>query len=167
MPKLPRDAPPRPRVSRLREADLDEVLAIERVSFPTAWTRDNFLYELRDNRFARNLALRAGGRLAGYACLWVLEDELKINNIAVRPDLRGSGLGHTLLRACLELGVAEHCAEATLEVRPTNLVARRLYERYGFRETGRRPGYYQDTGEDAVLMTARLDRTLWPERTPG
>lgn len=173
MPKPRRDAPPsgpapgpRVRVSRLREADLDDVLAIERVSFPTAWTRDNFLYELRDNRFARNLALRADGKLAGYACLWVLEDELKINNIAVRPGLRGAGLGHALLRACLELGLAECCAEATLEVRPSNLVARRLYERYGFRETGRRPGYYQDTGEDAVLMAARLDRSLWPERPP-
>jgi ribosomal-protein-alanine N-acetyltransferase len=169
MPKPRRDAPPsgKVRVSRLREADLDEVLAIERVSFPTAWTRDNFLYELRDNRFARNLALRAEGKLAGYACLWVLEDELKVNNIAVLPDLRGAGLGHTLLRACLALGVGEGCTEATLEVRPSNLVARRLYERYGFRETGRRPGYYQDTGEDAVLMAARLDPALWPERPPG
>ena len=172
MPKSDRGGPearvhPRTRVTRLREADLDDVLAIERVSFPTAWTRDNFLYELRDNRFARNLALRADGTLGGYACLWVLEGELKINNIALRPDLRGSGLGHVLLRACLEVGIAERCSEATLEVRPSNLVARRLYERYGFRETGRRSGYYQDTREDAVLMAARLDRSLWPERPPG
>src|SRR5262245_15458166 len=168
MPKPERErseAPPRPRGrgSRLREADLDAVLAIERVSFPTAWTRDNFLYELRDNRFARNLALRADGKLGGYACLWALEDELKINNIALRPDLRGTGLGHVLLRACLEVGLAEGCSEATLEVRPSNLVARRLYERYGFREVGRRTGYYQDTREDAVLMAARLSRGLWPE----
>ena len=153
---------PRIRVSRLREADLDAVLAIERVSFPTAWTRDNFLYELRDNRFARNLALRVDGSLGGYACLWALDDELKINNIALRPDLRGTGLGHVLLRASLEVGLAEGCKEATLEVRPSNVVARRLYERYGFREIGRRSGYYQDTREDAVLMAARLDRTLWP-----
>lgn len=172
MPKLDRGGPenrvrPRIRVGRLREADLDAVLAIERVSFPTAWTRDNFLYELRDNRFARNLALRTDGTLGGYACLWVLEEELKINNIALRPDLRGTGLGHVLLRACLEVGLAEGCAEATLEVRPSNLVARRLYERYGFRETGRRAGYYQDTREDAVLMVARLDRSLWPDTAPG
>jgi len=171
MPKLGRErseALPRPRVrvSRLREADLDAVLAIERVSFPTAWTRDNFLYELRDNRFARNLALRADGKLGGYACLWALEGELKINNIALRPDLRGLGLGHVLLRACLEVGLAEGCSEATLEVRPSNLVARRLYERYGFREIGRRSGYYQDTREDAVLMAARLNRGLWPELPP-
>ena len=171
MPKPGRErseAPPRApvRVTRLREADLDAVLAIERVSFPTAWTRDNFLYELRDNRFARNLALRADGKLGGYACLWALEGELKINNIALRPDLRGLGLGHVLLRACLEVGLAEGCTEATLEVRPSNLVARRLYERYGFREIGRRSGYYQDTREDAVLMAARLDRALWPERPP-
>lgn len=158
---------PRVRVSRLREADLDAVLAIERVSFPTAWTRDNFLYELRDNRFARNLALRVDAALAGYACLWVIEEELKINNIALRPDLRGRGFGHLLLRACLEVGLAERCSEATLEVRPSNLIARRLYERYGFRETGRRSGYYQDTREDAVLMVARLDRSLWPDTAPG
>ena len=159
--------PRRLRVSRLREADLDAVLAIERVSFPTAWTRENFLYELRDNRFARNLALREDRRLVGYACLWVLEGELKINNIAVDPRRRGVGYGHVLLRACLELGRAEGCAEATLEVRPSNLVARRLYERYGFRETGRRRGYYQDTDEDAVLMVARVDPSLWPVRPPA
>jgi ribosomal-protein-alanine N-acetyltransferase len=159
-------ARPRVRVDRLRPADLDAVLVIEKVSFPTPWTRDNFLYELKDNRFARNLALRVGGGLAGYACLWVLDGELKINNIAVHPERRGTGLGHVLLRAALEVGVAEACAEATLEVRPTNLVARRLYERYGFREVGRRRGYYQDTGEDAVLMVARLDPALWPGRAP-
>ena len=157
---------PRVRVDRLREADLEAVLAIERVSFPTAWTRDNFLYEIRENDFARNLALRVDRTLAGYACLWVLEGELKVNNIAIAPDLRGTGLGHVLLRACLERGIAEGCAEATLEVRPSNLVARRLYERYGFRESGRRRGYYGDTGEDAVLMAARLDESIWPLRPP-
>lgn len=154
------------RLDTMREEDLDDVLAIERTSFPTPWTRDNFLFEIRDNPFARNLVVRVGRGLAAYACLWVVERELKINNIAVHPHRRGAGLGHLILRAALERGLAERCAEATLEVRPSNLIARRLYERYGFREVGRRRGYYQDTREDAVLMAASLSVSLWPDEKP-
>jgi ribosomal-protein-alanine N-acetyltransferase len=146
------------------EGDLDQVLAIEREAFPTPWTRDNFLYEIRDNAVARNLVLREGRGIVAYACVWVVDAELKINNIAVHQDRRGEGLGHRILRAALEAGLAEGCVEATLEVRPSNIKARRLYERYGFREFGRRRGYYQDTREDAVLMAARLSRDLWPAR---
>ncbi len=144
------------RLAEMAEADLDSVLAIERVSFPTPWTRENFLFELRDNPFARNVVIRLTGKIVGYSCLWVIDRELKINNIAIGPEHRGSGLGAKLLDGVLELGVTEGCTEATLEVRPSNMVARRLYDSRGFEVVGRRKGYYQDTGEDALLMRALL-----------
>jgi len=140
----------------MAEADLESVLEIERRSYPTPWTRDNFLFELRENPFARNLVLRSGPAVAGFACLWVVDRELKINNIAIGPEHRGRGHGRRLLRACLDLGRSEGCLEATLEVRPSNKVARALYEAHGFRTFGRRKGYYQDTREDAILMIAPL-----------
>ena len=142
----------------MTEADLDEVLVIERDSFPTAWTRDNFGFEIRSNPFARNVVVRREGRIVAYACVWVVGDEMKINNIAVHPAWRRRGLGSELLRHLLARGRVEGCGEAELEVRPSNLAALRLYERHGFREVRRRKGYYQDTREDAVVMTARLDR---------
>jgi ribosomal-protein-alanine N-acetyltransferase len=140
----------------MTEADLDQVLDIERASFPTPWTRENFEFEIRSNPFARNFVVRAGEEVAAYACVWVIGDELKINDIAVRATRRGNGLGSELLRLLLERGRAEGCAEAELEVRPSNLHARRLYEGHGFREARRRKGYYQDTREDAIVMTLPL-----------
>ena len=140
----------------MAETDLDQVLAIEMEAFPTPWTRDNFRFEIRANPLARNLVVRNGKQVLAYACLWVVGDELKINNIAVRAEWRGRGLGGALLTRVLERGRAEGCTDAELEVRPSNEVARRLYERYGFREVRRRKGYYQDTREDAIVMTARL-----------
>lgn len=140
----------------MAEDDLDAILEIERESFLTPWSRDNFRFEIRSNPFARNLVVRRDGGVVGYACIWIVGDELKINNIAVRSGWRRRGLGTALVRHVLERGRAEGCTDAELEVRPSNLEARRLYERHGFREVRRRKGYYQDTREDAVVMVARL-----------
>lgn len=143
-------------ITPMREGDLDEVLAIEEASFTVPWSRKSFLFELRDNPYAWNVVLRAEGRVVGFTCLWVVGDELKINNIAVLPDWRGRGLGGALLRWVLRFARSEGCSEATLEVRPSNVVARELYRLHGFEEVGRRKGYYRDNNEDAILMTARL-----------
>jgi ribosomal-protein-alanine N-acetyltransferase len=142
----------------MEESDLDDVLAIERASFPTPWSRDNFLHELRENRWAANLVARSRGALVGFACAWVLPPEIKINNVAVAPGWRRRGVGGVLLESLLRIARDGNCVEATLEVRPTNRAARILYLRYGFRDVGYRKGYYADTGEDAVLMTLDLER---------
>ena len=146
----------------MSEEDLDQVLAIERDSFPTPWTRDNFRFEIRSNPFARNFVVRHGKSVLAYACLWVVGDELKINNIAVRAVFRRRGLGGALLERVMELGRVEGCHEAELEVRPSNHVARRLYERHGFREVRKRKGYYRDTREDAIVMSATLTPRSFP-----
>jgi ribosomal-protein-alanine N-acetyltransferase len=137
------------------ESDLDQVEAIEREAFSTPWPRDSFRYELRNPR-AHNLVARVADQVVGYVCVWLVAGELKINNVAVRRDCRGHGHGARLLRAVLELARARGCSEATLEVRPSNAEARGLYERFGFREVGRRKQYYPDSGEDALLMTLDL-----------
>lgn len=140
----------------MADQDLDQILAIEAEAFPTPWTRDNFRFEIHSNPFARNPVVRRGAEVLAYACAWVVGDELKINNIAVQSAWRGRGLGAALLRHVLERGRNEGCTEAELEVRPSNEVARRLYERHGFRAVRRRKGYYQDTREDAIVMVAPL-----------
>jgi ribosomal-protein-alanine N-acetyltransferase len=148
------------RVEAMRVDDLDQVLGIERASFPHPWSRQAFLYELRENRVARLWVARAtdepAAPLVGYVCLWVVADEVHVTNLAVHPAHRHRGIGRQLLGTILELYRLEGARRAALEVRPTNHGARRLYEGFGFRQVGLRKGYYFDTGEDALLMEADL-----------
>lgn len=136
----------------MAESDLDSVEAIERDAFPVPWPRESFRYELQNPR-ALNLVARIGTAVVGYIFVWLVAGELKINNVAVRRDCRGRGVGARLLEAVIESARSRGFVEATLEVRPSNLEARALYERFGFREVGRRKRYYPDSGEDAILMT--------------
>jgi ribosomal-protein-alanine N-acetyltransferase len=137
-------------------ADLDEVLTIERASFQTPWSRGAFRYELTQNRVARATVMRAGREVVGYLCLWEIGHEIHITNLAVRPDWRRRGVARALLTAMLEDARRRGVELAFLEVRPTNTEALALYESFGFRIIGRRKGYYFDTGEDALVMEARL-----------
>ncbi len=148
----PRAPEPEIRPETMRESDLDGVLAIERASFVTPWSRANFLHEMRDNPYAWNVVVREEGRVLAFACLWIVDEELHVNNIAVAPGARGAGLGTALFRFILREASARGCRRGTLEVRPSNLVARRLYERFGFRPVGVRKGYYADTREDALVL---------------
>jgi len=143
-------------LERLEERDLDQVLAIENASFASPWRREHFRYEIHDNRWAVNWVVRRGVQVLAYACVWELRGELKINNIAVHPPHRRAGLGRWLLRRVLAHAKAERCSVARLEVRTSNRAALELYQAHGFREVGRRKGYYQREGEDAILMERAL-----------
>lgn len=131
---------------------LPEVLAIERASFVTPWTRQGFVFELLHNECARYIVALVAGRVVGYAGIWVLLDEAHLTSIAVHPEWRGRGLGRALMEEMLALARSLGVRAMTLEVRPSNLPARRLYASLGFEERGRRKGYYADTGEDALIM---------------
>ena len=136
--------------------DLDDVLVIERASFQTPWSRGAFRYELTQNRVARCSVARWRGRLVGYLCLWEIGHEIHVTNLATHPDARRHGVARVLLGAVLDDARGRAVTLAFLEVRPTNTEALGLYERFGFRVIGRRKGYYFDTGEDALVMEARL-----------
>jgi ribosomal-protein-alanine N-acetyltransferase len=137
-------------------SDLDQVLDIERASFPTPWTRAAFSYEIEQNKVARCTLLRGRRGIVGYLCLWEIGHEIHITNLAVHPEWRRRGVGRQLLGAALIEGVARGVTLAFLEVRPSNTRALALYESLGFQVIGRRNGYYFDTGEDALVMEARL-----------
>jgi ribosomal-protein-alanine N-acetyltransferase len=136
--------------------DLDQVLDIERASFPTPWTRAAFCYEIEQNKVARCTAMRTPSGVVGYLCFWEIGHEIHITNLAVRPDWRRRGVARRLLATALVEGVARGVTLAFLEVRPSNTRALALYESLGFQVIGRRNGYYFDTGEDALVMEARL-----------
>jgi ribosomal-protein-alanine N-acetyltransferase len=150
----------------MRAEDVDEVVAIERESFATPWPRRAFSYELTENRVAHCWVARE--RLAGwppavigYLCLWFVADELHVTNLAVAPSRRGRGVGRLLLLTLLEHFRGRGARLATLEVRAGNVEARHLYAQLGFREVGRRRGYYVDSGEDALVLESDLTAPAW------
>lgn len=133
-------------------SDIPAVLEIERRSFPTPWSERAFLSELTQNAYAHYVVGLVGGRVIAYGGMWLILDEAHVTNIAVHPDYRGRGLGHRLLLE-LERRAASHgCTRMTLEVRPSNAKAQKLYRQHGFVPRGLRPGYYTDTHEDAIIM---------------
>jgi [ribosomal protein S18]-alanine N-acetyltransferase len=138
------------KIRRLSYADLPQVVAIERRSFPTPWSLAMFVLELSKPSGVCLAALR-DGELAGYLVCSRYDTVWHVMNISVDPDCRRQGIATALIEALLER-IDDGAAQITLEVRPTNDVAIRLYERFGFRAAGRRPRYYQDNGEDALVM---------------
>lgn len=138
-------------------ADLDGVMAIEEVSFPTPWPRKLFEEEI-DRVFSDALVAvsEGAGEVLGYAICWIVADEAHLLNIAVRPDARERGVGSGLLRNCIRRGARSGASRIHLEVRAGNRAALRMYERDGFAFEGVRRGYYTDTGEDAILLSRDL-----------
>lgn len=137
--------------------DLRRVVRVERACYTTPWTRPLFEGEL-DNAVSRSIVVEdATGTIVAHAVFWVVHDELHLLNIAVAPSQQRQGLASAMLSHLFEVCAAERLIYVGLEVREKNLGARRLYERYGFREVGRRLRYYPDTGETAIVMAVVID----------
>jgi ribosomal-protein-alanine N-acetyltransferase len=123
---------------------------------------------LRLGRMGLSLRRQIREPVLGYGGFWLMVDEAHISTIAVHPMWRGRGLGEMALVAMIEAAILRGAAEVTLEVRVSNGVAQSLYRKYAFVQVGRRKGYYQDNGEDALIMTTpRVDRTEFVERYKG
>ena len=137
--------------------DIDQVYEIENLSFTTPWSRESFKSELLQNDLARYLVAKVNGKVAAYGGMWIVLDEAHITNIAVHPEYRGRKIGETLVKALLRMAKENKAADITLEVRASNNAARKLYKKLGFKDGGRRKGYYEDTGEDAIIMWNELE----------
>ncbi|MGD9762955.1 MAG: ribosomal protein S18-alanine N-acetyltransferase [Candidatus Binatia bacterium] len=138
-------------------ADLAQVMEIERLAFPNAWTPGLFLHELKLDFSRLQLARRddAARTLLGYACWWLVGEEVHILNLAVHPDARRTGTGRALVQRILDDARAHHAVSVSLEVRKDNDPATALYRTMGFAPIGVRRNYY-GRGEDAVIMERRL-----------
>ncbi len=141
----------------MREEDLDGILEIERISFPTPWTREMFEQELRNGGLPYFIVAKIGGRLIGYGGFWLVASEAHIGNVAVHPDFRRRKIGEKLMERVLEMASSKGARRATLEVRASNLAAQSLYRKFGFEEVAICSGYYQDTKEDAVVMSLVME----------
>ena len=135
------------------DEDLDAVASLEAASFINPWTREMLARELSQNELARVYVVRMPGeRVAAFCACWVIVDELHINTVAVREDLRRRGLATALMHHVLDDAQRQGASRATLEVRRSNEAAQRLYEALGFQLAGVRPGYYTQPDEDALIL---------------
>lgn len=105
---------------------------------------------------ANCLVIERSGHILGYAVFYFAGFEAHIMNIAVHPGVRRRGLAREMLSRVLALARRKAVEECFLEVRESNIPARGLYEKLGFEAVGRRKGYYQESGEDALVMKLRL-----------
>src|SRR5665647_1213972 len=150
-------------IRRAGLADVTAIGAIETASFPSPWSRWSFLAELGQRN---SHTLIAGPpspqpwQTWGYLVFWVVLDEMHILNLAVHPDQRRRSIALRLLAEALAQARTLGAELAWLEVRPSNLAALALYESFGFKEVGRRPLYYADTHEDALLPVSYTHLTL-------
>lgn len=138
----------------MQEGDLEQVLEIENVVYPYPWTRGNFLDSLASG-YAAWVARESTFRLAGYFLAMQVVDEMHLLNISVRAELQRTGLGRLLLDRVVALARTGGMTSILLEVRPSNLRALSVYERYGFVRIGLRRGYYPAAAhgrEDAIVM---------------
>jgi [ribosomal protein S18]-alanine N-acetyltransferase len=145
--------PVRLEIEPMRLPDLDAVREIEVRSFSTPWPAHAYPAEIETNRLAHYRVARLDGRIVAFAGIWLMLDEAHVTTFAVHPDFRRRSIGERLLLAMLDVAIANGAREATLEVRLSNVAARKLYEKYGFRPVGLRPRYYSDDNEDALIMT--------------
>lgn len=137
--------------SPLNETDLREVLEIERVSFPTPWSKNMFIEDISNKDRSFFIVARMDERIVAYGGFWLILDEAHLGNLAVHPDFRRQGIGKKTLQKLIEIAKSKGANLMTLEVREGNKTARTLYENIGFRLVAIRRKYYNDTDEDAYV----------------
>ena len=140
-------------VEPMELGDVAAVHEIERLSFRTPWPAYAFEQELRGNRLARYVVARTADGVVGFAGVWLMVDDAHVTTFGVHPEWRRRGIGRRLLLALTDLSSRIGARRMTLEVRVSNTSAQALYRAFGFEIVGRRPRYYTDDGEDALVMT--------------
>ncbi len=138
-------------IRRMREGDIDDVMAVEQGSFSSPWTRDMYLREIRKAEGCY-LVARRGEELAGYCGALLILDEAHVMTLAVRGDLRRRGIGARLMLELIERMEGMGARFLTLEVRRSNRAAIELYSSFGFQIMGERMNYYLDNMENAYIM---------------
>ena len=149
----------------MRLDDIDQVILIDRLSFSLPWPASAFRHELTNNPssllWVAELDLADGSPcVVGAVVVWMILDEAHIATLAVHPDYRRQGISQLLLVIVLRQAIERGAALATLEVRANNLAAQALYKKFRFEIVGRRPRYYQDNYEDALIMTIDFNQRI-------
>lgn len=148
-------------VRKMLVEDLEQVVAIDDMSFSLPWPPRSFRFEVEENPASRSWVAELDGKIVGIVVAWFIVDEIHIATIATHPDYRRQGIGEMLLLHTLKAAKDEGALTSFLEVRESNLSAQKMYHKFGYVEDGRRRGYYKDNYEDAILMSLKnIDEAL-------
>lgn len=139
-------------IRNLKIEDIDEIAELEQICFAVPWSRESLISDAIENERSLYIVAEVEGRVVGYVGIWTILDEGHINNVAVSPEYRRMHIGSALIANMLKLTIDAGITSHTLEVRAGNEPAKKLYANYGFKEAGVRKGYYEDNGEDAIIM---------------
>lgn len=140
-------------VENMALSHLDDIMEIEALCYGKHhWSRESFALEL-NNQCARYItAVGENNKCVGYMGVWRIFDEAHVTNLAVHPNFQGRGIAHLLILSSLDMCYKDKIKYVTLEVRKSNERALKVYEGFGFKSLGLRKKYYQDNGEDAIIM---------------
>jgi ribosomal-protein-alanine N-acetyltransferase len=151
---------------RMTVDDIPAVVAIDRLSFPNPWPERSYIFELQHNPtsrlFVAEICEDGDCQVVGFIGFWFVIDEAHISTFAVHPRFRGNRIGNQLLEVALKAVEEMGGCLVSLEVRESNQIARKLYQKYGFVKVGRRKRYYRDNNEDAIVMVLKD-----PSQRPG
>lgn len=144
------------RVRKAMSKDVDDILRIEEESFTTPWSRKSLEMEVTQNQLAHYLVVEENYMVVGYGGFWKIADEAHIGNIAIAKEYRRKGFGKILMKEMVSLAKSLEIEAMTLEVRPSNEPALRLYSFFDFYHAGIRKNYYSDTHEDGWILWKEL-----------
>lgn len=149
-------------IERMEKDDINQILEIEKISFPTPWHGYIFELELKKPRTLQ-LVSKSDDRVTGYIISWMMFDEIHILNVAVHPNFRRRGIARRLICEVIDYFYPLGARSVILEVRINNKAAKNLYKSLGFETLRIRKKYYTDTGEDAIVMNLELPE--WSQKT--
>ena len=147
-------------IREAKSSDLAQLLEIERLCFTSCWTENMFSYEIEENEFGKFYVMEENNKLIGFIDFWITFECCQLANIAVHPSFQRRGYSRSLMDFMIVSAEQEQCETIMLEVRPSNEAARCLYDSYEFMKVNIRKGYYNDNGEDAIVMCKALGGNL-------
>ena len=139
-------------IRKMTLEDVPDVIDLDQKSFSLPWPERSFRFELTANPASRCWVAELDGKIVGMIVVWLIVEEAHVATLATHPDFRRRGIGQRLLSHALRYLIDEGARSSFLEVRESNFSAQEMYRKFGYEAAGRRPHYYRDNDEDAILM---------------
>ena len=153
-------------IRKMTLEDMPSIIDLDQKSFSLPWPERSFRFELTANSASRCWVAELDGKIVGMIVVWLIVDEAHVATIATHPDFRRQGIGTKLLSHALRLMMDEGAISSFLEVRESNFSAQEMYRKFGYEVSGRRPRYYKDNNEDAILMnlaSLKVERLIFED----
>ena len=135
---------------------LDKIAEIESLCFSNPWSKQSFADGMANEKVQKYFTAISGEKIVGYICIFHIFEDGELLNIAVAPDYRKQGIGQILIDKMFDYLKTQEVNRISLEVRESNVSARNLYLKNGFRPVGVRKNYYTDPREDGIIMEKLL-----------